>query len=89
MRITTTSFTPGTDQDRLSGLLGFVAVIIDALLVIDGIAVRRTRSGSLTLSFPAPTSTSGRRRELVRPVDAAAREQVERAVLEAIGPKLG
>jgi DNA-binding cell septation regulator SpoVG len=62
---------------------------VNDALRLDGIAIRRTRAGELRPSFPAPTTRDGRRREVVRPVDASARERIERAVLETVERELG
>lgn len=82
------NFTPASPRDAATGLLGWVELTVAGTLRLDGIAVRRTLAGSLTLAFPAPTSSSGRRRKLVRPVDAAARERIERLVLRVVAAAL-
>jgi DNA-binding cell septation regulator SpoVG len=81
-------FSPAGTRDAATGLLGWVSFTVNDSLRLDGIAVRRTRAGELRLSFPAPTNRDGRRREVVRPVDASARERIEAAVLEAITSEL-
>lgn len=89
VELTDIRFSPASPRDAAIGLLGYVALTVAGTLRLDGIAVRRTRSGRLALAFPAPTSSSGRRRELVRPVDAAARERIECLVLRAVERELG
>ena len=83
-QITILSFATAPARDRERGLLGWLSFGVDGLLVLDGVALRRTRTGRLTLSFPAPTDRRGRRRALVRPLDDRARRAIERAVLEAL-----
>ena len=78
---------PARDQDR--GLLGWVAIEFRELLILDAVAVRRTRSGRLALSFPAPKDARGRRRALVRPLDDVARRAIEGAVLGALEMREG
>lgn len=53
--------------------------------ILDGITLRRTASGRLALSFPSRTAGDGRRHPLVRPVDDAARQAIERERLGQLG----
>jgi DNA-binding cell septation regulator SpoVG len=89
VELTDIRFSPASTRDLATGLLGYVALTVAGTLRLDGLTFRRTRAGRLTLAFPAPRSLSGRRRELVRPVDAAARERIERAVLVMVERELG
>jgi DNA-binding cell septation regulator SpoVG len=72
-------FTPGTDQDAERGLLAFVRMCYGPLIV-DGVTLRRTRAGTLALSWPSRTDRSGARHALVRPLNDSAREELEAAV---------
>ena len=83
-QITIVSFSTAPARDRERGLIGWLSLEVDGLLVLDGVALRRTRAGRLALSFPAPTDRRGRRRALVRPLDDRARRAIEGAVLEAL-----
>lgn len=74
------SFTPAQALDFADGLLGWIDVQI-GLLVVHGVAVRRTRGGALTLSWPARDDRRGGRRSVVRPLDDDARRELERRVL--------
>ena len=71
-----------SDNDVRSGLLGYISVFIGDL-VLDGIVLRRTAGGRLTLSFPARTDRMGRRHPYVRPVDDGARQAIEATILSA------
>ena len=78
-------FTPAGAADQRRGLLGFVACTVGAL-VLDGIAVRRTRDdGRLVLSFPARSGAGGRKFPYIRPLDDRARRDLQREILGAIG----
>ena len=79
------AFVAATAVDRASGLLGWIAVTVVGGLRIDGITLRRTREGRLTLSFPERTDRAGRRHALVRPVNAEARRALEGAIFDALG----
>ena len=72
----------GSDKDIRSGLLGFVSVFYGDL-VLDGITVRRTAEGRLTLSFPQRRDGRGRSHPLFRPIDDAARVRIEKAIFDA------
>lgn len=80
------TWTPGSDDDRRSGLLGFVALEVDRFR-LDGVTVRKTATGKLTLSFPARTDRSGRRHAFIRPLDDAARVEIEAEVLWQLGER--
>ncbi|MBK9386430.1 MAG: septation protein SpoVG family protein [Planctomycetes bacterium] len=73
------------DEDVNRGLLAFLQLELDELLTVDGVALRMTREGLVTLAFPAKTTNSGRRRDIVRPLDARARTAIERTVFTALG----
>lgn len=76
------SWVRGTADDDRAGLLGYLSVFVGNLIV-DGITVRRTADGALTLSFPERRDRLGRRHSIVRPVDNDARLAFEKAVFGA------
>ena len=76
-------FTPGSDADAVRGLLGYVQLRYGPLH-LDGITLRRTRTGSLTLSWPGRRDRTGAHHALVRPISDAAREELEEAVFEEL-----
>ena len=72
----------GSDDDIRSGLLGYVSVYYGDL-ILDGITVRRTAEGRMTLSFPQRRDGRGRSHPLFRPIDDGARLRIEKAIFEA------
>jgi DNA-binding cell septation regulator SpoVG len=68
-----------------TGLIGFVAVTVNDTLRLDGLALRRTETGRLALSFPARKDRVGRQRFYYRPVDDDARREIEARVFRALG----
>ncbi len=82
--VTGTKFTAASERDELTGLLGFVSVVVNGAIRLDGITVRRTLDGRLTLSFPSRRGRDGERHAYIRPVDDAVRMAIERQVLAAI-----
>ncbi|RKY19801.1 MAG: hypothetical protein DRQ55_09720 [Planctomycetota bacterium] len=79
--VTAVHFTPAPEAQR--GLLGWLSCRYGDLL-LDGIAVRRTRDGRMCLSFPTRHDRHGRQHHLVRPADDASRRAIERVIFDAI-----
>lgn len=76
----------GADDDRRAGLLGYLSVFYGQV-ILDGIVLRRTAEGRYALSFPARTDRHNRRHPYIRPVDDAAREEIERELLWQLGER--
>lgn len=85
MELVIASWSPASQQDRTDGLLGFVQVRVGGTMLLDCIAVRRTRAGKLTLSYPERTDRYGVRHAVIRPINDAVRLRIEHAVFSAIG----
>jgi len=81
-RVSLRTWVRASDADCRSGLLGFVSIFYGDL-ILDGITVRRTEAGRLTLSFPERRDSQGRRHTLIRPIDDEARIRIEKAVFDA------
>lgn len=79
------AFVRSTPVETRSGLLGWCSFTLGNLIRIDGVTVRRTRTGRLALSFPARRDRAGIDHPFVRPVDDATRRQLEDAILRALG----
>lgn len=77
-------FTAATGQALKDGLQGHCEFEV-SLLRLEGVMVRRTRAGRLVLSFPTKRDVQGRQHNVVRPVDQAARDRIEREVFAALG----
>lgn len=82
--VTEIDFVDASPRSASRGLLGFVRFRIGGVFVVDSIALRRTRGGRLTLSFPTRKSTRGRPRNVFHPIDQLARDEIERVVLAAV-----
>lgn len=78
-------FTSAQPRDVEQGLIGWISCTLDDRLRIDGIALRRTRDGRLTLSYPARRDALGLRRHFVRPLDDDTRREIEALIFKAIG----
>jgi len=77
-------FTPAPRQVARRGLLGWVQGRLGGV-ILDGIAVRRTARGHLTIAFPTRRDGRGREHAVMQPVNRAAREAIRRQVLRAAG----
>ena len=78
------AFTSAPPHKQERGLLGWLSLEIGPLL-LDGVALRQTRRGRPTLSFPVRRDRAGRDHAIVRPIDRTARAAIEREVLAALG----
>lgn len=77
------SWMRGTLADRRAGLLGYVDIVVSGLR-IDGVTMRVTADGRLSLSFPSRINKRGERQAIVRPLDDRARRAIEAAVLSQL-----
>jgi len=73
---------PKADAER--GLFAFVSCTYGDLR-LDGLTLRRTRGGPLTVSFPARKDGAGREHPFLRPLTSAARHRIEAQVFAALG----
>ena len=85
LRLTDVRLIPASTDERQRGLLGFVAFNLNDRVRLDGATLRRTSSGRLRISFPMRRDRHGREHPLLRPLADAARRELERQVLAALG----
>jgi len=85
IEIASLRFVAAEPDQMVDGLLGWVALTLGNQIRLDGIAVRRTLAGRLALSYPARRDRSGRQHFYVRPLDDAARREIEREVFRRLG----
>ena len=84
LQVTGVQFVAADGRDRRTGLLGWISCVVNGALVLDGIALRRTRSGRLRLSFPARRDSRGILHHHIRPLDDFTRRDLERQVFELL-----
>jgi hypothetical protein len=77
-------FTEASHDLQVTGLLGWVSFIVNKTIILDGVAVRRTREGKIRLSFPARRDKYGTDHPYIRPIDQHARVVIEERVLYAL-----
>ena len=85
LRVTHVRFTPVPSELAKSGLTGWLQFVVNDALLLDGVALRRTRTGRATLSFPCRRDREGRDHPVVKPLTGASRCAIERQVLKALG----
>ena len=78
------AFSTSSADDMARGLIGWLSLRVGRI-VLDGIAVRRTRDGRISLSYPERADRHGDRHPYIRPVDECARREIELQVLDALG----
>ena len=66
----------GTD-----GLLAWASCVIAGAVKLDNIAIRRSRDGSLFLTYPAKRTNAGDSHQYFHPISVEASEAVQDAVL--------
>ena len=88
LRITSIAFVNASAEHIRTGLLGWITCVMNDMLMLDGITLRRTQAGRLTLSYPARRDGAGRQHHVVRPIDDDARRDIEEQVFRALGIEL-
>ncbi len=89
VKITEVHFVNASNADVERGLLGWTSCVINDALRIDGITVRRTLSGDITVSFPARTDGWGQKHSILRPLNDRVRRELEHQILRALGLEEG
>ena len=85
LHVTDARLTPARPRDRDTGLLGYVELVLNGTLAVDGVTLRRSSDGALYVAYPARTDRAGARHPYIRPLDESARKDVEGQVLAALG----
>ena len=88
MTLSILRFSSASPAQAKRGLFGWLCLEIDHSRVLDGITLRLTQAGNLTLSFPERCDSNGRRHLYIRPLNDHARRDIERKVFEAIGDEI-
>lgn len=84
LTVTDASLVAANPAEREKGLLGYLAITVNGRLRIEGLALRRTMTGRISVSFPEKRDSSGRPIHLVRPLDADTQRSLERQILEIL-----
>jgi len=87
LRISDVQFTAAPATEERHGLLGWARFVLADTVVIDSVAVRRTRDHRIVLSFPRRADRHSNAHYDCRPVDDAARASIESLVIAALDLK--
>ena len=68
-----------------TGLVGYISLVINDAIVLDGITLRRSSDGRPYLSYPGRSDRRQGRHPYVRPVCDPVRREIERQVFRALG----
>ena len=82
--VTDVRFAEAPDGHQRLGLLGWIRFTLNDAVVVDGVTLRRTRDGRVTLSYPVRHDARGAQHAIVRPIDDAARHAIEAQVFAAL-----
>ena len=85
IKISDVKFTAATPQEATKGLQGFIKCVLNGRIMLDGVTLRRSRGGRMTLSFPARQDKTGTQHFYIRPLDGAAHRVFERQIFQALG----
>ena len=85
IRVSDVRFAAASDADASTGIIGYVECVLNSVVRLDHLVVRRTLDDRRVISFPARTDSAGRRRFIVRPVDDRCRREIEQQILSQLG----
>lgn len=83
-RISDLVVSAATAADQLTGLMAWLRFRLDDRILIDGVALRRSRDQRLLLSWPGRRDKHGRLHHSVRPFDDDARIALEAAIFDEL-----
>jgi DNA-binding cell septation regulator SpoVG len=84
LRISEVGFVQARPGQIKRGLIGHVSLVVDDVLKLDGLVLRKTRRGHHVLSFPCRRDREGRSHPFFRPIDNQARRGIEAAVFDLL-----
>lgn len=68
-------------ENGTDGLLAWASCVVSGAIKLDNIAIRRSRDGSIFLTYPAKRTASGDRYHYFNPITLEAADAVQNAVL--------
>ena len=84
IRIDNVHFVEAAPREVERGLLGWIRCLLNDSILLDGLTLRKTRAGRLTISYPCRKDASGRVHHHLRPKDSSTRHEIERQVFTAL-----
>lgn len=84
LRISNVRVTRASGHDQDTGLLGYVTCVVNGALCLDGLTLRRSICGELSVSFPARRDQWGARHAYIQPMDEKTQRDLQEQILAAI-----
>ncbi|MCP4036597.1 MAG: hypothetical protein GY733_06645 [bacterium] len=84
LTVTDAEFAPALARDRDRGLIGYVQVVINDTMVLDGLTLRVSSDGRRYLSYPSKSTRGGSRFPYIRPISERVRQDLQRQVFLAL-----
>jgi len=78
-------FNEAKPAQKEKGLLGWVSFNVFDMFRFNALAVKQSREGVASLSYPANTSAAGKQYHYIRPLNDSVRLKVEAEVLGQLG----
>ncbi len=85
LRVSEVRFVAASPAEQETGLIGWVSLLLDDSLRIDGVGLRRTLAGDLTISFPARKDRRGKLHPMIRPLSDGVRLDLQHRIFSALG----
>ncbi len=85
IQITDVHLVRASKADMRAGLLGWVSVVVNGTVSLDGLTLRRSEAGRPFIAYPARTDRRRGRHPYIRPLGDHARREIESQVLDALG----
>ena len=84
IKINNVCFIGAAQREVESGLLGWIRCLLNDSILLDGLTLRRTKDGRLTISYPGRRDAAGKVRHHLRPKDGATRREIESQIFKAL-----
>lgn len=75
----------GEQRNVETGLLGYLSLALNGVLVLDGITLRQSADGTRYIAYPSRTDHGGSRHAYIKPLGEGARRTIQDQVFEALG----
>ena len=83
--VSNVQFTPATQRNVETGLLGYLSLALNGVLMLDGITLRQSADGTRYIAYPSRTDHGGSRHAYIKPLGEGARRTIQDQVFEALG----
>ena len=80
-------FHPAAPDQRAKGLHGWVLCVLNGVVILDSLAIRRNVEGRFVISFPGRIDAGGKRHPYFQAATPAARAAIESQVLRELAER--